>query len=107
MTKRESDIAGIIASRIKNRDPHAEVILFGSHARGQAHEDSDWDILILINKPKKNRAVEVGYRDEIFQVELEVGEPISTIIYSKSDWETIHVHTPLYQNIKKEGIHIS
>ncbi len=107
MTKRESDIAGIISTRIKSHDPDAEVILFGSHARGQAHDDSDWDILILINQPKKSRAVESGYRDEIFQVELEVGEPISTIIYSKSEWETLHVHTPLYQNIKDEGLHIT
>ena len=107
MTKRELDIAGIIGARIKNKDPHAEVILFGSHARGQAHEESDWDILILINQPKKNRSIEAGYRDEIFQIELEVGEPISTLIYSKSDWETRHVHSPLYKSIKKEGIHLA
>lgn len=107
MTKRESDIAGIIGARIKSRDPSAEIILFGSHARGQAHEGSDWDILILINQPKKNRAVEKLYRDEIFQIELEVGEPISTFIYSKSEWENIHVHSPLYKNIQKEGIQIA
>jgi predicted nucleotidyltransferase len=107
MTKKESDIAGIIGSRINKRDPEAEVILYGSHARGQAHDDSDWDILILINQPKQNRAIENRYRDEIFQIELEVGEPISTMIYSKADWETLHVHTPLYKNIKKEGIQIS
>jgi predicted nucleotidyltransferase len=107
MTKRESNIAGMIGTRIKNHDPDAEIILFGSHARGQAHAESDWDILILINQPKKNRAIEAGYRDEIFQIELEVGEPISTIIYSKSDWESLHVHTPLYESIKQEGIQIS
>jgi predicted nucleotidyltransferase len=107
MTERESDIAGIIGTRIKNYDPDAEIILFGSHARGQAHAESDWDILILINQPKNSRAIEAGYRDEIFQIELEVGEPISTIIYSKSDWETLHVHTPLYESIKQEGIQIS
>ena len=28
-------------------DPTAEVILFGSRARGDFHEESDWDVLVL------------------------------------------------------------
>ncbi len=107
MTERESYIANLIGSRIKHRDPEAEVILFGSHARGQASEESDWDILILIDKPKKNRSVEESYRDEMFQLELELGEPISTFVYSKKDWENKYIFTPLYQNIKKEGVRLA
>jgi predicted nucleotidyltransferase len=107
MTERESHIARLISLRIKHQDPKAEVILFGSHARGQAHDESDWDILILIDRPKNDRSVEAKYRNEMFELELELGEPISTFVYSKQDWETRHVHSPLYQNIKKEGIKIS
>ena len=32
--------------------PDGQVWLYGSRARGDAHEGSDWDILILLNKPK-------------------------------------------------------
>ena len=49
----------------------------------------------------------LGERPTRAALELEVGEPISTFIYSKSDWETLHVHSPLYKSIKKEGIHIA
>ena len=28
----------------------AKVILFGSQARGDAHEGSDWDVLMLVDK---------------------------------------------------------
>lgn len=28
-----------------------QVWLYGSRARGDAHEDSDWDLLILLNQP--------------------------------------------------------
>lgn len=43
----------------------SKAILFGSRARGDAHQDSDWDILILLDKDhldqtdydKKNKQV--------------------------------------------------
>ncbi|MBT3384237.1 MAG: nucleotidyltransferase domain-containing protein [Prolixibacteraceae bacterium] len=106
MNKKEKHIIHLIKSKIQNKNPKAEVILFGSHARGEAHEDSDWDILILLNNLKVDRNTEMEYRDELFDVEMEVGEAISTFIYSKEKWETLHNITPLYKNIKKEGIQL-
>ena len=44
--------------------------------------------------------------DDIYDLELETGEIISPLIYSKSDWNEIHSITPLYENIQKEGIRI-
>ena len=29
--------------------------LYGSRARGDYHEDSDWDLLVLLDKPKKEQ----------------------------------------------------
>ena|SRR5258706_15028451 len=106
MSFSEKHIKELIKTAIKKKDPAADIILFGSRARGQSTNDSDWDILILLNLPRVNRLLEKEFRDELFEVELEIGEPISTFVFSKHDWETIHSITPLFQSIKKDGIQL-
>lgn len=39
----------MIKKQVKDIDPFADIILYGSRARGEERSDSDWDILILIN----------------------------------------------------------
>lgn len=104
MNTKEQYIISLIKSKIRNKNSNAEVILFGSHARGQAHVDSDWDILILLDSLKVTRQTEKEYREELFDIELEIGEPISTFVYSKKDWESRHSITPLYNSVKRDGI---
>lgn len=99
-------IKNLIRTRIKEKNPNAEIILFGSQARGDFNKDSDWDILILLNQLDVSRDTEMEYREELFEVELETGEPISTFVFSKNDWESKHKITPLYQNIKTEGVEL-
>ncbi len=41
-------------------------------------------------------------RKKLLAVELEIEEVISSIFFSKSDWENYEI-TPLYQNIQAEG----
>jgi hypothetical protein len=60
----------------------------------------------LLNQLEVSRDTEMEYREELFEVELETGEPISTFVFSKNDWESKHKITPLYQNIKTEGIEL-
>jgi len=107
MNQKEKNITVMIKERILQMNPFADIILFGSHARGQSHKDSDWDILILLNQPNVvNRLTEKEYRDELYDIELTIGEPISTFVFSKNEWEQKYNMTPLYQNIKKDGIYL-
>lgn len=97
-----------VISRIKSTvlqiDQGAVVILFGSRARGDNRTDSDWDFLILTDLPESRKTKDL-FRDKLFDTELELEEPISTIIHNKSVWSDYEV-TPLYQIILKEGIRI-
>lgn len=74
-----------------------------ARARGDAREESDWDILILTPKAV-NLKVEQAFRHKLFELELEYGQAISTFVYSKADWNGRHRVTPLYHNIEEEGI---
>ncbi|HNX44024.1 MAG TPA: nucleotidyltransferase domain-containing protein [Bacteroidales bacterium] len=105
MTKKDKILSEII--RLTNAaDPKAEVYLYGSQARGNPHRLSDWDLLILLNINNIPFALETSLMDQIYDIELESGEIISPLIYSKKDWEEKHYITPLFENIKNEGIRI-
>jgi len=103
MKKKDTKIAIRIRTEIKSIDPNAKVILFGSRARGDAQKDSDWDLLILIDS-LDIREKEHLFRDKLYDLELETGEIISMFVYNNKDWSTRHKVTPLYINIKREGV---
>ena len=84
-------------------DPKAEIILYGSRARGDDRPDSDWDILILTDYPV-DLEKERKFRNNLYDLELETGESFSLFIYSKSDWTTKQRITPFYQNVSQEGV---
>jgi len=96
------DLIKIIKEEINKIWPNNEVILFGSRARGDFREDSDWDFLILLEKEDITKAEKERIRERLYEIELEVDEVISSIIHTKSGWEKLSV-TPIYQIIKEQG----
>jgi predicted nucleotidyltransferase len=95
-----------ISKAIYEKDPDAEAFLFGSRARGENYPDSDWDILILIDNLDITNEIEDKFRDDLYNLELESGQIISTFIYSKDYWQNYLIFSPLYKNVKKEGIRL-
>ena len=103
MKAKTKHISQLIRNSISSIDPNAEVILYGSRARGDERIDSDWDILILTNY-YVDLQIERKFRDKLYDLELETGEPFSVFAYSKIDWQTKQRITPFYQNVTQEGI---
>ena len=93
-----------VKEKVKAIDPKADIILFGSRARNEAKEDSDWDFLILSTLPITNELRQLILRN-ILDLELESEQTISVLIRAKNDWDSYKV-TPLYKNIAREGIAI-
>lgn len=81
-------------------------ILYGSRARGDARPNSDWDVLILIDKDK----LEVRDYDEISyplsELGWSLGVVISPILYTKKDWQA-QSFTPFYKNVMSEGLSLA
>ncbi|SHI43659.1 Predicted nucleotidyltransferase [Tangfeifania diversioriginum] len=86
--------------------PNAELYLYGSRARGNSDKLSDWDLLILLNSSDISFDFELKIMDELYDIELETGEIISPLIYSKNDWNSHYSITPFYENVKNEGVRI-
>ena len=82
-------------------DKDAEIILFGSRARGDYGSDSDWDFLILLNSPGTSEVEEL-IRNKIYDIELETEEVITSIIEQKSEWEK-YEEALIYKNIEEQG----
>ena len=105
MNKRNKILNRIIGV-VDKTAPGAEVYLYGSRARGDAKRLSDWDILILLHSKSISFDLETKFMNEFYEVELETGEIISPLVYTKHDWNERRSITPLYENIKKEGVRI-
>ena len=105
MGKRDKILERIL-QLAKTKHPNCEIYLYGSRARGDASELSDWDLLVLLNLKNVTFDLETKIMDEFYELELETGEVISPLVYAKRDWNKKHSSTPLFEKIKKEGIKI-
>lgn len=114
-----------LKEKITEKYPGAELILYGSKARGDYREDSDIDLLVVIND-KHNIDKDISFeeleklyflavnkkiRDEllniILDIELKHDIFIDWQIKNKSYLQTgLAQVVPLYKNIKKEGIEL-
>ncbi len=81
-----------------------DVVLFGSHARGDATPGSDIDVLVVL-KNAVYPGVEIEETGDIVaELSLKYDALISVVF--KSEEAFYYSETPLLINIRKEGVHI-
>ena len=98
-------ISNLISARVHELDPQAQVILYGSRARGDERVDSDWDILVLTQYPVDLK-IEKTFRDHLYDLELETGEPLSLFVFSSDQWNTTLKISPFYHSVMEQGIRL-
>jgi predicted nucleotidyltransferase len=85
--------------------PNDKMILFGSQARGDEHPESDWDLLILLNKPVKGKDDYDNYAYPFTEMGWNYGAYLSTKVYTVEEWEK-RKPSPFYKNVEHDGIEI-
>ncbi len=89
---------------IQQAAPDADVILFGSRARGDAQEDSDYDFLILINS-EHNMTIEQSIVKQLFPLEMRTGKVLTFFVYQRDQWNSrLFQAMPFHKNVTKEGM---
>ena len=82
--------------------PNSSLLLYGSRARGDAHEGSDWDLLILLDKPKLSfQDYDYGY--PFRELGWDAGEEISPHIYTKKQWSE-WTFLPFHKNVERDKL---
>jgi predicted nucleotidyltransferase len=78
-----------------------QMVLFGSRARGDARDGSDYDILVVIDKWERDT------RDRVLDIEVAMldahGALFASVVRSEQQWDEAQGF-PLAMNIAREGL---
>ena len=106
-TKADPDILKIASEYVKRLEakhvPLAQVILYGSRARGSAGFDSDIDLLVVVDVLDKS--VYKTIVDEAFEVSLQFDVDLIAVPCDRQEYELpLFRADHFYKNIDQDGI---
>lgn len=95
-------ILNLIKGAVHEVDAMADVILFGSQARGNVHEESDWDVLVVTDEEVK-KEYKGPVRQRLYVLQMELGISIGSLFVNRQTWRR-PTAMPVYLEIRKDGI---
>ena len=96
-------VLDLIRSTVRAVEPDAQIILYGSRVRGDAREDSDWDVVILLNKPPMLHQDRYEIACELWDRGFDIGEEINARVYTIDQWDSAPPSLFKY-HVREEGI---
>lgn len=84
-----------------------KIVLFGSYAHCKEEEDSDIDIMILINDSEENiKKYDVKLAPYVFNLALKYGVIISVLLKNNEQFNHYVDILPFYMSVKRGGIEV-
>lgn len=103
LSENERTIIGKISNAVNAVIPGSSVIFYGSRARGNPQEHSDWDILILTDTVTPE--IKDSIYDALYDIELEYNIIIGPLILPRDEWDSKRFKNhPIHERIDEEGV---
>lgn len=101
-----TEVAQAVKRIVREFDPEAEVILYGSRARGDAEPESDWDFAVITSYAMTSSEKRELY-GAIYDYELNNNLIISPFVVPRSHWDSdLHRATFFHKNVDREGCRV-
>ena len=83
----------------------SHLLLYGSRARGDNRADSDWDLLVLLNRPQKEDSDFNTISYPLMELGFDLGQYFSVHTYSLQEWQKMS-YLPFYKNVERDKIQL-
>jgi uncharacterized protein len=98
------ELLGQVKRTVREIEPKAEIILYGSRSRNDANETSDWDFLILLDGVVNDGRID-KIRHRLYEIEWQYGEVLCSVIRNRNEWNSpLYKALPFHRNIETDGI---
>jgi predicted nucleotidyltransferase len=86
----------LVKDAVREIEPAAEIILYGSRSRNEETSESDWDLIILVDGDVDDARAD-RLRHRLYEIEWEHDAVLCSVICS-------HQIMPFHKNVEREGI---
>ena len=92
-----------VKQAVQEVEPEADIVLYGSRARGDADEFSDMDIFIEFETV--DRELRTKVKNAAWEMTLETGIVVTTLLFSRYEIEESPLRSsPIIRVIMEEGV---
>ena len=106
LSNRKQQIMQAISKRAHEvTPPGTTILLYGSQARGDERPDSDWDVLVLLDKDKITDEDRDTIDWPIYTLGWDYNELINPLLFTKEQWEDNSI-APFRHNVLEDAIEL-
>lgn len=93
-----------IRQRLQETHIPVRAYLYGSRARGEAQQSSDWDILLVVPDSTTQDERSALYRT-LYELEWETGEVLSCVLMTETEWGRLcRLRSPFTERVSREAV---